>query len=73
MERNLDKRIEVAVPILAKNIQEGIQHIFDTQWKDNQKSRIIDKKQKNSFKLALDEKVHNAQEEMYNYYLGKLK
>ncbi len=73
MERNLDKRIEVAVPILAKNIQEGIQFIFDTQWKDNQKARIIDRKQKNEFRKTDDSKINNAQEQMYAYYLSKLK
>jgi polyphosphate kinase len=72
MERNLDKRIEVAVPILAKNIQDGIQFIFDTQWKDNQKARIIDRKQRNEFRKTDESKINNAQEEMYAYYLSKL-
>ncbi|MFN5415694.1 MAG: polyphosphate kinase 1 [Flavobacteriia bacterium] len=67
MERNLDKRIEVGVPILQKNLQQEIQFIFDTYWKGNVKARIIDKKFKNKFKEDILE-IHNSQKELLNYY-----
>lgn len=67
MERNLDKRIEVGVPILDHRLKEEIQAIFDMQWRDNQKARIIDKKQKNKFREAGGE-AHHSQEELYDFY-----
>lgn len=73
MERNIDKRIEVGVPVLSKEIQESVQFIFDTVWNDNQKARIIGKKQKNNYKQAGTEPKHEAQEELYAHYLAKSK
>lgn len=73
MERNLDKRIEVGVPILDPDIQHEIQTIFDIQWKDNQKARIIDKKQKNKYrKPASGEPLVHSQKALYEYYQKKL-
>ncbi len=71
MERNLDKRIEVGVPILDESLQRQIQFIFDTQWRDNQKARIIDKKLKNEFRPFLGEK-HSSQLELYQQYKSKI-
>lgn len=73
MERNLDRRIEVAVPIQSKDLQENIQFLFDKQWNDNVKARIIDKKQKNSFRNQNLNEIHNAQIELYEYYQEKAK
>lgn len=39
MTRNLDKRVEVGVPILDKSIQREIMDHLELQWKDNVKSR----------------------------------
>ena len=39
MTRNLDKRVEVGVPILDKSIQREILDHLELQWKDNVKSR----------------------------------
>jgi polyphosphate kinase len=71
MERNLDRRIEVAVPIQSKNLQENIQFLFDKQWNDNVKARIVDKKQKNKFRPQTSGEIHNAQVELYQYYQEK--
>ena len=70
MERNLDKRIEVGVPILSHQLRDEIQAIFDMQWRDNQKARLIDKKQKNKFREASGE-PHHSQEELYAWYRSK--
>lgn len=50
MERNLDKRIEVAFPIMDFNHQQFIRRYLDQQWQDNTNSRILDKDLKNGFK-----------------------
>lgn len=71
MERNLDKRIEVGIPVHSEEIKEALQFIFDTGWRDNQKARIIEKKQKNRYKSEEGEPVHDAQEELYLHYLKK--
>jgi polyphosphate kinase len=61
MERNLDKRIEVGCPVYQKDIQQELQLIFDTQWKDNVKARIIDKKQLNRHVETTDPTMHSQQ------------
>ncbi len=72
MERNLDKRIEVGVPIYEVRHQEEIQVIFDTQWSDNQKSRIVDKKLKNKYNHFPSEAPIRSQTLLYDYYKSKI-
>ena len=72
MERNLDKRIEVGVPILDPKLQDEIQHVFDIQWKGNVKVRIVDKKQKNKYKSTDKNHPFRAQMELYAYYQSLL-
>jgi polyphosphate kinase len=47
MSRNLDKRVEVAFPVLDKKLKEQVRTVFDLQWKDNVKARKVDSKGKN--------------------------
>ena len=70
MKRNLDKRIEVSVPILDVKLQEQIKSIFETQWKDNEKSRIIDKKLTNKLNKERNQNSINSQMELFKYYNG---
>lgn len=49
MLRNLDMRVEVAVPILDPVIKSEILEILDLQWRDNVKARIINKEQNNEY------------------------
>lgn len=42
MTRNLDRRVEVAVPIYDKEIKEELIDFFNLQWKDNTAARILD-------------------------------
>lgn len=68
MTRNLDRRIEVTVPIYDKNLQEDLQFMLNACFLDNQKAREIDAGQKNkNVKSELGEK-YNAQNEIYNYF-----
>jgi polyphosphate kinase len=67
MERNLDKRIEVAVPILSSELQAEIDTIFNYQWRGSVKSRLFRKDLKNVYRKAVGKPFH-AQLELYNYY-----
>lgn len=67
MERNLDSRIEVGVPIHSKSIQESLLRIFDFQWKGSVKSRLITGDFKNQYRRTQLEPFH-AQVETYRYY-----
>lgn len=69
MTRNLDKRIEVTTPIFDKAIQKELNFIFETQWSDNVKARLLDGDQKNKFKQRRkEEEVIDSQKELYTYY-----
>jgi polyphosphate kinase len=72
MERNLDKRVEVGVPILDPSLQNELQTIFGLQWADNQKSREVDKKLKNKYHKNNLENQVRSQMALYNYYLEKI-
>ncbi len=41
MPRNLDRRVEVAFPILAAEGRQQVRQILDLQWSDNVKSRVL--------------------------------
>jgi polyphosphate kinase len=70
MERNLDKRIEVGTPIFDEDIQQELSAIFQIQWKDTVKARIVDKNQRNKYKKPEGEPVH-SQQELWDYYTEK--
>jgi polyphosphate kinase len=42
MSRNLDRRVEVAVPIYDSEIRDELKRFFDLQWQDNSSARILD-------------------------------
>lgn len=67
MERNIDYRIEVGVPIYCKTIQEDLSRVFDFQWKGSVKSRLITGDFKNQYRRTQLELFH-AQVETYRYY-----
>lgn len=67
MERNLDKRIEVGAPVKDPDLQNDLTRVFETLWKGNTKSRLIDVKQSNRY-YRDDNPPFVAQDELYNYY-----
>lgn len=71
MVRNLDKRIEVTTPIFDKDIKQEMDDLFELQWKDNQKARILDAQQANKYR-EVGEKIHHSQEDIYAYYQHRL-
>jgi polyphosphate kinase len=72
MERNLNKRIEVACPIYDAVIQNEIEQLFDIQWKGNVKSREISKDLANTYRSSGSRKRFHAQFETYKFYRKKI-
>lgn len=70
MTRNLDRRIEAAFPILDPVLQKEVIELFEIQWNDNTKARIIDPDQNNEFKPHGLPSIR-AQFETYDYLLAK--
>lgn len=64
MLRNLDMRVEVAVPIYDLKVKKEIKDILILQWADNTKARIINKEQNNAY-VNNDEIAHRSQLETY--------
>lgn len=71
MVRNLDHRIEVAVPILDLKIKKELIDIINIQLKDNQKARILDADLNNNYVPSLRAKKVKSQVETYHYLIGK--
>ena len=72
MVRNLDHRIEVAVPILDPNIKKELIAIINIQIRDNQKARVLDTELQNKYVPSVGRRCR-SQEETYIYLKGKNK
>ncbi len=66
MVRNLDLRIELAIPLLDKHIQEQIKHYFELQWNDNLKARVLNNVQDNKY-FTNDLKPARSQDAILKY------
>ena len=72
MVRNLDHRIEAAVPINDPEIQQELKDILAIQFNDNVKARILDDELSNQYVPAIPgEKKIRSQIEIYKYLLQK--
>lgn len=69
MTRNLDRRVEVAIPILDKSIQKTLKDFFEIQWSDNVKARTTDADGVNSYVQRHSGEKIRSQVELYNYYV----
>jgi len=67
MSRNLDRRVEVAVPIYDKEIKEELMDFFNLQWRDNTAARILDNDLTNRIKNEAKEPLIRSQVEFYDY------
>ena len=67
MTRNLDYRIEAAVPILQKNLKKELKELLEIQLQDNVKARILDKNMRNEYVESDKNKKIRSQIEIYNY------
>lgn len=72
MGRNLNRRVEVTVPIYDQSIQRQLRDHFDILWKDNSKSRIFDAQQQNNYRMLHGPKI-KAQEELHSYVRNMLR
>lgn len=70
MIRNLDYRVEVAVPIKDKDLQEELKHILKIKLNDNVKARWLDKKLSNQYVSSTGKKVR-SQLAIYHYLKNK--
>lgn len=71
MVRNLDHRVEAAIPILDKHIQQELKDILDIQLNDNVKARILNNELDNEYVNPRNTKKVRSQIEIYNYLLKK--
>ena len=67
MYRNLDRRVEVAVPIYDKEIKKELLDFFDLQWQDNTAARILDNDLNNRIKNEGKEPPVKSQLGFYDY------
>ncbi len=67
MTRNLDRRIEVAVPILDPAIHQELRHIINLQLADNVKARRIDEENSNYYLRAEDANTPPIQTQVDTY------
>jgi polyphosphate kinase len=66
MPRNLDRRIEVACPIIDPELKQEIKDMFEFQWRDNTKSRPYEERQ-NGTNHKKPKAAHRAQMETYEF------
>lgn len=71
MPRNLNRRIEVAVPIYDPEIQRELMEMLLIQLKDNSKARILDQDLQNNYQRIYPGMKFRAQEDYYNYIRNK--
>jgi len=67
MTRNLDRRIEVAVPIYDLKLQKRLNDLINIQLSDNVKSRLLSQGQINEFRKTKEKKKTRSQEVFYEY------
>ena len=72
MVRNIDHRIEAAIPILDKGIKHELKDIIDIQLKDNVKARWHDSALSNNYVSSEGKKKIRSQIEIYHYLHNKL-
>jgi len=73
MTRNLDRRVEVVMPIKDPKLYEELRQIVDLQLADNQKARLITAEQDNPYKPKFpDEKPVRSQLAIYQFLASKV-
>jgi polyphosphate kinase len=72
MVRNLDRRVEVAVPLYDDALQKELKEYMNLQFMDNTKARIINELQDNRYRKSGDIS-RRAQEDIYDFLEGQLR
>jgi polyphosphate kinase len=73
MLRNLDHRIEAAIPIKSKTLGAELKDILNIELQDNVKARILDNELQNHYVPSAGKKRVRSQIEIYNYLNKKMK
>lgn len=68
MKRNLDHRIEIAAPVLDKQIKETLIKLFQLQWSDNVKARNLATSEQNNYIKSDSEKTIRSQTDIFDFY-----
>jgi len=55
MTRNLDHRVEVAVPVRDADARQDVLQVMELQWRDRAKSRVIDAEQRNTYVIEREQ------------------
>ena len=71
MTRNIDNRVEVACPILNKDLQQELLDTFMISWNDNVKARLVNTKNQNAF-VSNRAEANRSQWATYAYFKEKL-
>ena len=72
MIRNLDHRVEAALPVMEKSLREEIKDIIHIQLRDNVKARVLDNSLANNYVSSAGKKKTRSQIETYNYLHRKI-
>jgi polyphosphate kinase len=72
MIRNLDHRVEAAIPVLKKSLREEIKDIIHIQLRDNVKARTLDNSLANNYVPSAGKKKIRSQIETHNYLHRKI-
>jgi len=67
MVRNLDHRVEAAIPIVDETIKQELKDIIHIQLRDNVKARLLDNELSNNYVPSAGKKKVRSQIETYNY------
>jgi len=67
MSRNLDRRVEVSVPIYDPDIKKELLGFFSLQWKDNTAARLLDNDLKNKINRQGKNTVLTSQLAFYDF------
>ena len=68
MTRNLDRRVEAGMPVMDREIHGTLADIFEIQWKDNTKSRILNTFDENKYVECGEEEPLQSQTAIYDYF-----
>ena len=68
MQRNLDNRVEVYVPVYDKEFRKQLKTVIEFGLKDNVKARIVDGSGENKLNPGTSEEPFRSQEELYRFY-----
>jgi len=72
MVRNLDHRVEAAIPVTDEDIQRELKEIIHIQLKDNVKARWLDNELSNNYVSSAGKKKIRSQVETYHYLQQKI-